>query len=182
MGAIDPVIGNILRGLLALVLAEAAYHKASDFRAFCATLANYRLVPESLNRSAALSIVTIEIVAAVGLLWPGATDAAPSLAAVIFLAYGAAIAANLIRGRRDIDCGCSGPAVRQSLSEGLVFRNIALAACCWVATLDQLVRPLGVLDTGTVLFGVAGLFLIYVASNRLRAESAHFRAALNHDE
>lgn len=44
------------------------------------------------------------------------------------------------------------------------------------------VRPLGAMDTGTVLFGVAGLFLVYVASNRLLAESAHLREALNHDD
>lgn len=182
MGALDPVIGHILRGLLALVFAEAAWHKLSDFHAFCATLANYRLVPAALNRPAALSIVTIEIVAAVGLLWPGAPGAAPSLAGAVFLAYGAAIAINLARGRRAIDCGCSGPAIRQSLSEGLIVRNIVLAGCCWMATLDTVARPLGVLDTGTVLFGVAGLFLTYVSGNRLLAESVHVREALNHDE
>jgi hypothetical protein len=182
MGAIDPVIGHILRGLLALVFAEAAYHKLSDFRAFCATLANYRLVPEAINRPAAVSIAAIEIVAAVGLLWPGAPGAAPSLAGAILVLYGAAIAINLARGRRAIDCGCSGPAVRQSLSEGLIVRNLVLAGCCWMAALDTVVRPLSMLDTGTLLFGVAGLFLAYVASNRLLAESAHFREALNHDE
>ena len=54
----------------------------------------------------------------------------------------------------------------------------------WViaAMLVTTVRPLGAMDTGTVLFGVAGLFLVYVASNRLLAESAHLREALNHDD
>ncbi|MBP6106041.1 MAG: MauE/DoxX family redox-associated membrane protein [Steroidobacteraceae bacterium] len=182
MNAIDPVISHILRGLIALVFAEAVYHKLSDMRAFRDTLANYQLVPERSLRLVAAAIIALEIAAAVSLLWPGAPSAAPAVAASILVVYAAAIAINLLRGRGSIDCGCSGAVVRQSLSAGLVIRNAVLVACCWAAMLVTTVRPLGAMDTGTVLFGVAGLFLVYVASNRLLAESAHLREALNHDD
>ena len=56
MNAIDPVISHILRGLIALVFAEAVYHKLSDMRAFRDTLANYQLVPERSLRLVAAEI------------------------------------------------------------------------------------------------------------------------------
>ena len=182
MTTIDPVISHILRGLIALVFAEAAYHKLSDLRAFGDTLANYQLVPARFLRPVVVAIIALEIAAAVSLLWPGAPRAAPVVAAALLVVYAAAIAINLMRGRGSIDCGCSGAAVRQSLSAGLIVRNAVLVGCCCGATLATAVRPLGALDTGTVLFGVAALFLVYVASNRLLAESAHLREALNHDD
>ena len=155
MNAIDPVISHILRGLIALVFAEAVYHKLSDMRAFRDTLANYQLVPERSLRLVAAAIIALEIAAAVSLLWPGAPSA-PAVAASILVVYAAAIAINLLRGRGSIDCGCSGAVVRQSLSAGLVIRNAVLVACCWAAMLVTTVRPLGAMDTGTVLFGAAG--------------------------
>ena len=126
MNAIDPVISHILRGLIALVFAEAVYHKLSDMRAFRDTLANYQLVPERSLRLVAAAIIALEIAAAVSLLWPGAPSAAPAVAASILVVYAAAIAINLLRGRGSIDCGCSGAVVRQTLSAGLVIRNAVL--------------------------------------------------------
>ena len=182
MNAIDPVISHILRGLLALVFAEAAYHKLSDLRAFRDTLANYQLVPGTLLWPVTAAIVAIEPAITVGLLWPTASNTAPIVAASVLAIYAVAIAINLLRGRSSIDCGCSGLAVRQSLSAGLIVRNTVLVACCWAITLDTAARPLGGLDAGTVLFGMVGLFLVYMTSNRLLAGSVHLQEVMNHDE
>jgi len=182
MNAIDPVISHILRGLLALVFAAAAYHKLSGLRAFRDTLANYQLVPEILLWPMTAAIVAIESAVTVSLLWPAASTAAPTVAACVLAIYAVAIAINLLRGRSSIDCGCSGPAVRQSLSAGLIVRNITLVVCCWLITLDTVARPLAGLDAGTVLFGMVGLFLIYMTSNRLLAGSVQLRELISHDQ
>ena len=49
--------------------------------------------------------------------------------------YAGAMAVNLARGRRDLDCGCAGPGVRRPVGEGLLIRNGALIAV-WVILLS----------------------------------------------
>ena len=46
----------------------------------------------------------------------------------LLVLYSAAIAINLLRGRRDIECGCGGAATHVPLSGWLLARNAALMA------------------------------------------------------
>jgi hypothetical protein len=91
-----------------------------------------------------------------------------AVAAIALLAlYSAAIALNLARGRRDIDCGCLGPGHRQPLSEWLVARNAAaaIAAATLLAPVDG--RPWSWLDALSVSACAACLALLWAAANRL---------------
>src|SRR5437870_1480218 len=124
----DPVIDLTLRTALALLFFVAAGHKLRDLDRFRATLAEYRLLPAGLVPLAAALVVAVEVAAAGALLVPGARAAGLVVAAALLALYGAAIAINLARGRRDIDCGCAGPAVRRPITGALVARNAALAA------------------------------------------------------
>src|SRR5438093_1201140 len=124
----DPVIDVTLRMALALLFFVAAGHKLQDLGRFGATLAEYRLLPARLVPLAAALVVAVEVAAAGALLVPGARAAGLLSAATLLLVYGAAVAINLARGRRHIDCGCAGPAGRRPISGALVARNAALAA------------------------------------------------------
>src|SRR2546425_10159919 len=104
----DPVIDFTLRTALALLCFVAAGHKLRDRDRFRATLAEYRLLPAGLVPLAAALVVAVEVAAAGALLVPGARAAGLVAAAALLVLYGAAIAINLARGRRDIDCGCAG--------------------------------------------------------------------------
>ena len=120
----DPVLAHVCRGVLALVFLSAAAHKLRAPRDFVATLRGYGLVPGALAPAVAALLVGAELAIGAGLLAP-ATQRAAALGATALLAlYGASIAVNLLRGRRDIDCGCGGPAARQPLSGWLVLRNV----------------------------------------------------------
>ena len=164
---IDPVWSLALRAGLALLLASAAVAKLRDLRGFVAAVAGYRLLPAALAAPAAAGFVAGELLLAV-CLWLTPLRAASALGAALLLSlYGIAIAINLARGRRDIDCGCGGPLAKQSLSEALVLRNALLAGAALAAALPVAPRALGWLDLWTLAAAVTSMAILYAASNAL---------------
>lgn len=171
----DPAVDTALRTALALLFAAAAAHKARDLGAFRAAVSDYRLLPRACVASFAAALVAAEVgVAAALVLGPRALAAVAS--AALFALYGLAIAVNLARGRSEIDCGCGGPAARQTLSSGLVWRNalLCLAALAGLAPLAP--RALVFLDAWTIAFAVASLAALYTATNRLLAQATPLAA------
>jgi hypothetical protein len=178
----DPVVATALRGALALLFATAAWHKLRDRRRFRATMAAYRLVPAPLVGAASATIVLAEGTLAAALLAPAAARLASGAAAALLILYAAAIAVNLRRGRRHLDCGCLGSAGRETISWWLVARNVALAAMAASGLAPIAVRPLVWVDavTASGVFGLAvlawlagdGLLANRAALARLRAASA----------
>jgi hypothetical protein len=79
--------------------------------------------------------------------------------------FSAAIAINIARGRRDIDCGCFGAALRQGLSGWLLVRNLALAGAAVAVWLPSFERTLEPLDWVTIALGGTTLLVLYVAAN-----------------
>lgn len=162
---LDPVVHAALRGALAILLLHAAAHKLRAPARFAAALAGYRMLPERVVPGAAALVTAGEGLAGLALLVPGA-GAAPALAAAALLSlYAGAIATNLLRGRREIDCGCAGPAARRPLSEGLVVRNALLVAAALVAALPAAPRALSWVDAVTVVASVAAATLLYASAD-----------------
>ena len=126
-----PGARELLRFGLLLLLASGAAEKLRDSRRFRAAVAGYALLPERAIGAAATAFALGEAALAAALLAPAAAGVraiAAVAAALLFAVYGAAIAINLARGRRAIDCGCGGPAARVPLSGWLVARNALLVA------------------------------------------------------
>ena len=163
----DPVIDVTLRTALALLFSVAAGHKLQDLGRFRATLVEYRLLPAGLVPFAAALVVAVEVAAAGALLVPGARAAGLVSAATLLVVYGAAVAINLVRGRRDIDCGCAGPAVRRPISGALVARNAALAALALAGLVPVHPRALLWVDGLTVAGATAALAAFYAALDRM---------------
>ncbi len=174
----DPVVGLVVRGALAVLFAAAAVHKLRDRRHFDGVVLDYRLLPPQLALRVARLLPALELALAFGLVW-GFSLAAPAAAALL-LGYGAAMAVNLARGHRTIDCGCGGPP--QRLSGWLVARNAVLAGAALVTVLPAGLRPQGALDGLTVLGAVAAIGLLYVACGQLLANAPGLRALVSrHD-
>jgi len=161
----DPVVALALRASLTLLLAGAALAKLRDLRGFAAAVAGYRLLPGALAGPAAAGFVAVELALAAG-LWLEPRAAALGAAALLTL-YGVAIAVNLARGRRDIDCGCGGPLGRQTLSEALVLRNLGLAGAALAGSLPVAPRELAWLDVLTLSAAVGAVAALYAAANVL---------------
>lgn len=129
----DPAIGWAVRLTLALLFCVSAGAKLAAREAFVAVVEGYRLLPRGALRPAAYAIMAAEAAAAAGLWLPGSAPYAAGLGVALLAAFSVAMAVNLLRGRREIDCGCFGPLLRQRLSWWLVARNAVLAALAvWV--------------------------------------------------
>ncbi len=171
---LDPVFAWVLRSSLAALFAAAAIHKVRDPRAFLRTFSEYKILPRLLTAPAAIILVVAELSIAVGLLVD--PDGYPiELAAVsLLLVYTLAIGVNLLRGRRNIDCGCLGPANRQTLSGALVFRNALLTMGAAAICLPISERSLQFVDGISLVGGFLTLVLLFNAINILAAQTWHW--------
>jgi hypothetical protein len=167
----DPVIDAVLRGALALLFLLAASHKARDLGAFRETLLDYRLLPAGTAAAAARVIVGAELAAAAALLAPGPRIPGPLLTALLLGVYTSAIAINLARGRRDVDCGCTGPALRQPLRGALLARNTMLLAGALACLAPVHPRPLVWVDALTIVAAVSVLVMFYATLDRMLANA-----------
>jgi hypothetical protein len=170
-GTVDPALAWLLRGGLATLFASAAAHKLRDLASFRTALADYELLPRAGVALAALLLPAVEAGTAVGLCIPAFAPWAGLTAAALLALYGGAMAINLARGRRHIDCGCAGPARRRALGAALVWRNGALAVAALASALPAAPRPLLWVDGLTIGAGLAVLALLYAALDGLLAEA-----------
>lgn len=169
MTAVDPAVQLIVRAALSMLFAWAALHKIRDAPAFRTALATYALLPGNWTVPAATLLTAAEATVVAALWIPGLDRAGAGGAAALLLLYAGAISLNLLRGRREIDCGCAGAARRQPLSAWLVARNVAIAAAALAATLPAATRPLKWVDAVTIVAGVAASVLLHAAAEALLA-------------
>ena len=171
----DPAIELTVRAALALLFGVAAAHKLRDLAAFRAIFRDYRLVPEALAGTVATGVPLVEVAVALLLVAPGASALGKIGGAGLLAVYATAVGVNLGRGRRHIDCGCTGPQGRRPINAGIVVRNVVVAAAA-VATLVPLrPRPLVWIDALTVSGAVLALAALYLATDRLMASGPALR-------
>jgi len=110
---------------VATIMLLGAIGKAVHFVDFRKIVGAYNILPTFLLAPASIAFVSCEIAVATGLILSELALLAAATGAALLLAYSAAIAINLIRGRRQIPCGCGGRG-QQGISWWLVLRNFAL--------------------------------------------------------
>jgi len=167
---LDPLVSWLLRSALALLFASAALHKLRDLEDFRTTLADYEILPSAWVSVGVGMLIASESGVAIMLL--GVGGAAAGLASLVLLTlYSFAIGLNLMRGRREIDCGCLGPAFRQPLSPGLILRNAILGVAAAAVALPVGVRSLHAIDGISLVFGLVTLALLFHAIQILAAQT-----------
>ena len=138
-------------------------------------LADYAILPASLNKLVAKVLPIIEIAVGLALLISPARELALIGAAALLLTYTGAMTINLIRGRRDIDCGCSGPGQEQLLSGWLLLRNGGLLSLLLMVSLVGATPNLGVGGWLLALTGTTLGILLYQALTQLQANHQHIQ-------
>jgi uncharacterized membrane protein YphA (DoxX/SURF4 family) len=164
---LDPAVAALVLFCAALLFAGAAVHKFRDLHRFDEIFAAYGLLPASAGRRFSRAVPVLEVLVAVGLLLDPVHPAASAVGIVLLLAYAAAIAANLLRGRRDLACGCGGPNDRRPIAPWMVWRNILLAGLLGSSMLPTSQRTLELTDALTIGFGTAACALVYLCLDRL---------------
>jgi hypothetical protein len=173
---LDPVVVLVLRGAGALLWLSAFLHKARAPARFRSALWDYALLPPAAVDAVAGALIAVEGGLAVALLVPAAAPRAALASAGLLALYGLAIGWNLLRGRRDLDCGCGGAGGPQPLGPALVVRNAVAAALFVLAAAPGTGRGLTVLDAVTAPAAVVVLALLWCAADLAIANGARLRA------
>jgi hypothetical protein len=171
----DPTLTWTVAAVFSMLFAASAAMKFTDLSRFAAAVGSYRVLPRIFIAPAAFIIPVAEGAGALGLLFPKTRIMAGVLIAALLAMFTGAIAINLMRGRRDIDCGCFGAALRQKLSGGLVARNLMLLAAITALAVPMRTRALGIADFTTIAFGAATLTTLYASLNYLLANAPFIR-------
>lgn len=175
---LDPAFGYLIVFGIALLFAGAGAHKTRGLARFTEVFAAYRLLPDAAARRLAWLIPALEFGAAACLSFQPGRRAAVLPAAALLIAYASGIGINLLRGRRDLDCGCGGPRDRRAIAGWMVWRNVGLAAALGIAALPWSPRPLGPTDFLTVIGGLIVVVTLYAAVDRLMGDVAPRTALL----
>lgn len=120
----------LLRLTLGSLLALAAITKLLDRHSFRVAVADYQLLPTSLERPFATLLPLVELTLAAMLLLGLGTAIAAAIAVPVFLSFSIAVGVNMARGR-ELDCHCFGavqsePIGWPSLIRATTFAIIAL--------------------------------------------------------
>jgi hypothetical protein len=169
---LDPAFGYLIIAGAALLFASAAVRKFQDLGRFTEIFAAYRVLPAALAPRAAWIIPCIEIAIAAALSWAPGRRLGVASAIAVLIAYGSGLGVNLLRGRRDLDCGCGGPRGRRAIAAWMVWRNLLLAGTVGIAAMPWSTRFLGLTDALTVVGGLIAGVLLYATSDRLLGDVA----------
>ena len=162
---IDPAIRDLLAGSLALIFGASSIMKIRDLEMFEGSVANYQLLPISLEKPVAYLMPILEFVCAAGLIISKTRVAAAIGLIMLLVLFTGAVGINLMRGRTDIDCGCFGPALRQQLSGWLLIRNLFLMILAAAILFPENGRVIEPLDLATIVLGAATMVILYASAN-----------------
>ncbi|MCB2098574.1 MAG: MauE/DoxX family redox-associated membrane protein [Parvularculaceae bacterium] len=171
---IDPAISAALTFSLAALFAASAVHKARAYREFVGVIGDYRIAPQGAAALIAPVLLAAEAAIAACLFVPALRSVAALAGAGLLIVYGGSIAFNLLRGRRDIDCGCTFGATADRLTWSLVMRNAALAGAALAAASPAGLRELGLLDFITIGVAVIAGGVFYLTAETLRVNAVKF--------
>ncbi len=162
--SMDPVVIRVIQAFFGVFFCAAAFHKVRFFAETVGIIEAYadQRIRRSLAKGTAAAVIFLEGVIAVLCLF--AFDSVVLAAWIVSLLffYGLVMAANLLAGRRDLDCGCSWAGDATVVDYRLIVRNGALIFLAGLLFLGESSRVLIWLDFFTVGFGAACLSLLYL--------------------
>jgi hypothetical protein len=171
----DPALMWTLALALSIICTTSAAMKFAGIGQFAAAVENYRMLPPLLVPLVVWFIPALESAAALGLLLETTRPAAALLMVALLAVFTGAIGVNIARGRREIDCGCFGPLLKQSLSGWLIARNAVLLGAALAVAIPARPRSLELVDLATIVFGAATLVVLYLSMNYLLANAPWIR-------
>jgi len=123
--------------LVGVVLAVSGFSKWMNLTWFAQTLLKYKMLPRAAVKILALLLPAVEVV--LGLLvilkrqwlWPGYA------AVLLFIFFSIAVVVNLVRGRTQLPCGCSGFRKKAKIGWRAIARNAGLCGLAYLSTRAQ---------------------------------------------
>lgn len=138
----------IIRIFLATLFLTTGYEKLVDKEKHFAILKEYRILPKNYIRLLGTIEIYTELITGAMLLIGLFLKVFVLISITLFLIYSSAISINLIKGKKEISCGCGGIVGHHHLSWKLVIRNfifiilaiILLNFYNYLGTIDFLIK------------------------------------------
>ena len=167
---------------LSYLFVTAGCHKLFNRKDLSRTISDYRLLPLAWSRGLARLLPIVELAAGTGLLIPFLHTMAAAVVCLLLFSYTTAIAVNIMRGRRDLDCGCAGPGQEQFVGAGLLVRNGVLFTLALVLVLSPVSPRIPPETIGLSLTLLATLLsaLVYHLFNQLLANQHKLQRLADH--
>lgn len=156
------------RFFIALVFAHAFVSKWPHRQELTGVIVALRILPAALAPPMAWVVLLLEGAIVVTLVTGLAALQGAVLAATLLCTFALAMAVNLWRGRRDIECGCFRDNLRQHLTWGLVARNLVFAGIALESLAEPVARASGAQDIDGLGCALA-LFILWLIAERLFA-------------
>lgn len=153
------LIASIIGGTLLL----AGVPKVRDRQGLLRAVRGYRLLPAPLERVVSVALPWVEIALGAALITGVAGRYAAALAALLFAGFCAGLSINLIRGRRDLDCGCFAFGAAHEVPRIGWFHALRAGGFVLIAA-GLAVVPAGTPTVGEHLLGVALAALVLIAA------------------
>jgi hypothetical protein len=169
---LDPAFGYLIAAGIALLFATAGAHKLQDLARFAEAFAAYRVLPTELARRLAWFVPVLELCVAASLLWEPSRRMGAMAGIAVLIAYASGLGANLLRGRRGLDCGCGSARGSRAIAGWMVWRNLILAGALAITLWPWSPRPFDLTDFLTVVGGLAVGATLYAAVDRLLGDVA----------
>jgi hypothetical protein len=169
---LDPAFGYLIVAGAALLFASASIHKVRGLARFTEIFVAYRVLPNVLGRRVSWLIPCLEVSIAIALLREPSRRMAVIAAIAVLITYASGMGLNLLRGRRDLDCGCGTARDRRPIAGWMVWRNLFLAAALGSAALPWSPRAFNSTDLLTVMGGLIAAVTLYAAVDRLLGDVA----------
>lgn len=166
--------------LLSYLFAVGAMQKLANTAYLRQVISDYQILPRTWSPLLARTAPLVELGSGLALLIPASRTTALGAVTLLLGAYSAAIALNIVRGRRDIDCGCAGPGQEQTLSGWLLGRNAVLITLALLAVLGPQQLQLDWSGWSLALMGTALAALLYHVFNQLVANNNLLRRIARH--
>jgi hypothetical protein len=171
---IDPAVVLLLSTCSAALFGSAALHKLAALQEFKTALRGYEILPGHIVGAVSYVLPLCESLIAISLCLEALRARAIVAAAFMLLTYALAIAVNLKRKRRYIDCGCAGFGERRPIAPWMVVRNLACALL--LIAFDVLpwsARALRWTDVVTVGGGTLIIAFLYLTAQELLGRLPH---------
>ncbi|MGW9564706.1 MauE/DoxX family redox-associated membrane protein [Prescottella equi] len=144
------------------VLLLAGAPKVRDREGLLRVVRGYRILPASLERLVAATLPSVEIALGVALIAGFAPRIAAAVATVLFTGFCVGLTVNLLRGRRELDCGCfafgnEGEAPRIGWFHAVRAATLAVVAGALAATTSTAPTP------AEHVLAVAGVLVVLAA-------------------
>ena len=116
----------LIRLIFSIVFLVSSLPKLREPLTFSSAVTAYKILPSRWTRPFALFLPWLELTLGLLLLFGWQTRFAALASAGLFLLFLVAMGINLVRGRKDLDCGCSGKKHSQKIGWKTIARNMVL--------------------------------------------------------